>query len=75
MCRDVQKKINNVEILIKQGNTSRETKTEGADLVYLNSQQKELADEQSQCRLFSIRARMAIEAYKTAIAELNNNKL
>ena len=71
---DVQKKITNVEILIRQGNGSIEGKTEGADLVYLNNQQKELADEQSQCRLFSIRSKEAIEAYKTAIAQLKQQE-
>ena len=71
---DVQKKITNVDILIKQGNSSIEGKTEGADLVYLNNQQKELAVEQSQCRLFSIRAKEAIEAYKTAIAQLKQQE-
>lgn len=71
---DVQKKITNVDILIKQGGGSAENKTEGADLVYLNRQQKELADEQSQCRLFSIRSKEAIEAYKSAIAQLKQQE-
>lgn len=71
---EVQKKINSVDILIKQGNSSLDNKKEGADLIYLNNQHKELADEQAQCRLFSIRAREAIEAYKNASAELKQEE-
>lgn len=71
---EVQKKINNVEILIKQGSSGQDDKKEGADLVYLNNQHKELADEQAQCRLFSIRAKEAIEAYKNASAELKQQE-
>lgn len=67
---DIQKKLNNVELLIKQGGGSADAEKEGADLVYLNNQQKELANEQAQCRLFTIRAKEAIDAYKTAIADL-----
>ena len=71
---DVQKKINGVEILIKQGSGSTDTKSEGADLVYLNSQQKDFASEQAQCRLFSIRAKQAIDAYKEAIAQIKQEE-
>ncbi len=71
---DVQKKINNIEILIKQGSNNQDEKKEGADRVYLDKQHKELADEQAQCRLFSIRAREAIEAYKNASAELKQEE-
>jgi len=71
---EVQKKINSVDILIKQGSSSLDNKKEGADLVYLNNQHKELADEQAQCRLFAIRAREAIEAYKNASAELKQEQ-
>ncbi len=71
---EVQKKINGVDILIKQGSSSLNNKKEGADLIYLNNQHKELADEQAQCRLFSIRAREAIEAYKNASAELKQEE-
>ena len=71
---EVQKKINNIEILIKQVGGATDTKNEGADLVYLNSQQKEFADEQAQCRLFAIRAKEAIEAYKTAMAQIKQEE-
>ena len=71
---DIQKKINNIEALIKQGNSAADSKNEGADLVYLNSQQKEFADEQAQCRLFTIRAKEAIEAYKTAMVQIKQEE-
>lgn len=44
------------------------------DLVYLNNQKHQLAELQSQCRLFSIRAQEAIEAYKSAILQLRQEK-
>ena len=71
---DMQKKINNTEMLIKQDNGSADGKNEGADLVYLNSQQKEFSDEQAQCRLFTIRAKESIEAYKTAITQMQQQE-
>lgn len=66
---DLQKKINSTEFLIKQDGTI-DNKIKGADFIYLNTQQKILADEQAQCRLFTIRAKEAIEVYKTAITKL-----
>ncbi|HDS3847780.1 mechanosensitive ion channel family protein [Legionella pneumophila] len=69
---DIQKKINGVDVLIKQATSTGNDK--GADLVYLNNQKHQLADLQSQCRLFSIRAQEAIEAYKSAILQLRQEK-
>ena len=71
---EVQVKISNTEMLIKQGSGSMSGKGQGADLIYLNSQQKALEDEQAQCRLFTIRANEAMEAYKTAIAQLKQTE-
>lgn len=67
---DMQKKINSIEALIKQGSGGSDNKNAGADLVYLENQHKEVADEQAQCRLFAIRSKEAIDAYRIAIAEL-----
>ncbi|HAU2042529.1 TPA: portal protein, partial [Legionella pneumophila] len=69
---DLQKKINGVDVLIKQAASTGNDK--GADLVYLNNQKHQLAELQSQCRLFSIRAQEAIEAYKSAILQLRQEK-
>ncbi|HAT9655179.1 TPA: mechanosensitive ion channel, partial [Legionella pneumophila subsp. pneumophila] len=68
----IQKKINGVDVLIKQATSTGNDK--GADLVYLNNQKHQLAELQSQCRLFSIRAQEAIEAYKSAILQLRQEK-
>lgn len=66
-----QKKLNNLEELMKQdGVTLQKEQDQGADLVYLNAQQKQLADEQAQCRLFSIRATEAIDIFKSTIAKI-----
>ena len=71
---DMQKKINGIDTLINQGGSASDTKKQGADLVYLDKQHKEFADEQAQCRLFSIRAKEAIEAYQLAITELKQEE-
>ncbi len=70
----LQKKSDNLELLIKQGTVVKETSHEGADRLYLDHQQKEIADKQAQCRLFSIRVKEAIDAYKTAISQLQQEQ-
>lgn len=45
-----------------------------ADLVYLNTERKKLTSQLSQCRLFSIRAKEAVDAYTTAIAKLKHEE-
>ena len=70
---DVQKKLTNIEGLIKQSGTDKEHQN-NADVIYLANQQRDLQDEQAQCRLFSIRATEAIDAYKTAIAHMKQEK-
>ncbi len=67
---DTQKTLTKLDMLVKQADLSGENKTTGADLVYLHNQQKLAADKQSQCRLFSIRAKEAISVYKIAVAKL-----
>lgn len=69
-----QKKLANINLLIKQGGGGAVGKDEGADLVYLSKQQKDAADQQAQCRLFSIRAKEAIEAYRSAIEQLKQQQ-
>lgn len=71
---DALKRLSNVEILIRQGTNSVDKNTTGADLVYLESEKKSAASRQSQCRLFSIRAKEAIDAYKTTIANLTQKQ-
>ena len=71
---DLEKKIVNTETLIKQDSSGNNDKNEGADLVYLNSQQKELNNDQAQCRLFSIRAKEAIDAYKKTMIDLKQEE-
>ncbi len=47
-----------------------DTRKSDADLVYLNKERKKWANQQAQCRLFSIRAKEAIDTFTTAIAKL-----
>jgi len=49
------------------------TKTD-PDLVYLRTERKKWASQLAQCRLFSIRAKEAINAYETAIAKLKQEE-
>lgn len=75
---DIQKKIKNLQLMIKQeGYTTPiliPNMQDGADQIYIDHQQKILANKQAQCKLFSIRAKEAIEAYKIAIAKLKQEK-
>ena len=65
-----QKKLTSLDSQMQQGANSLDKNTNGADLLYLGNEKKNVANQQSQCRLFTIRAKEAIEAYKTAIAQL-----
>lgn len=67
---NTQKKLNNLDQLIQQGARLETDNKNGADALYLNREQKKIASQQSQCRLFSIRAKEAITAYQAAIAQL-----
>lgn len=72
-CSDeAQKRLDEIAILIQQDNPSDKTEKtdDAADKVYLNSEQQKASDEQAQCRLFIIRAKEAIDAYKATIAKL-----
>lgn len=67
---DAKEKLNGIDAMIKQGHDSVNTNAKSADFVYLSNEQKKWVDKQAQCRLFMIRAKEAIGAYKTAIAQL-----
>ena len=70
----LQKKINSTDILIKQNTGTVDNKNQGADLIYLNDQKKSFENEQSQSRLFAIRAKEAITAYKQAIDDMKKTE-
>ena len=71
---EAQKRLTNINLLIQQDADATNSGTTGVDKVYLSNEQKKAADEQAQYRLFSIRAKEAIEGYKTAIAKLNQEQ-
>ncbi len=74
-CMDEEKKkLTSVNALIPQNANSADKNTVGADFLYLSSEQKKMASRLSQCRLFSIRAREAIEAYKTTMAQMTQEE-
>jgi potassium efflux system protein len=66
---DAQKKIDGLDVLIKQGSKAT-NEANSADLVYLDKQQKKWSNTQAHCRLFTIRANEAIEAYKHTASQL-----
>lgn len=69
-----QKRLNNIELLIKQGATPGNDNKQAADLVYLGKEQHDLTTRQGQCRLFSIRAKEAVDTYKTALTTLKKQE-
>lgn len=69
-CSDeAQKRLDELAILIQQDNSTEKTDN-AADKVYLNTEQQKTSNEQAQYRLFIIRAKEAIDAYKATIAKL-----
>ena len=72
---DAQKKLTNLELLIQQGSNAADKNTTGADLIYLSREKTNMASRLAECRLFSIRAKEAIEAYKTTIAHLTQEEV
>lgn len=68
------KKLTGINLLIQEGNANTAKSAPGADLVYLTNEQKKLENMQAQCRLFSIRAKEAISAYKTAVGQLKGRE-
>lgn len=63
---DTQKKINNLIALAIPNQSTSHLDKASVDQVYINQQKKEFENTQAQCRLFSIRAKEAIEAYRSA---------
>lgn len=63
---DTQKKINNLNTLAIPSRAASHLDKPSVDQVYINQQKKEFENIQAQCRLFSIRAKEAIEAYRAA---------
>lgn len=70
----MRKKIASIDALKQQGTGSAAQTTTSADVLYLSTEQKKMAEKQAQCRLFFIRAKEAIGAYKTAIAQLSQQQ-
>lgn len=69
-----QKKLVGINLLIQEGSATAAKSAPGADLIYLSNEQKKLENMQAQCRLFSIRAKEAISAYKTAVGKLKGKE-
>lgn len=65
---DTQKKLNNLSTLIMPASSTNPDK-HSVDQVYINQQKKDLSALQAQCSLFSIRAKEAIEAYRSTSAQ------
>ncbi len=68
---NAQARLQNIDVLLRQGAAASDPKTTGADSLYLKEEQKKKASTQAACRLFSIRAKEAVDAYKTGVAKLS----
>jgi len=66
---DTQRKLNNLNTLGIPSRAENYLDKPSVDQVYINQQKKEFENIQAQCRLFSIRAKEAIEAYRAASAK------
>ena len=66
---DAQKKLNSLDLLLKQDDDAPADSTQ-ADHRYLNNEKKERLNTLAECRLFSIRANEAINAYKAVLLDL-----
>ena len=83
-----QKKLNNINNLLQIGQTTgvpndknnpaseshQNATTSSADQVYLQKEFKRISNQQAQCRLFTIRANEAINAYQSTAAELKKEE-
>jgi potassium efflux system protein len=67
---DTQNKINELNGLAMQNASISGPEKLRVDQIYLDTQKKGLDSQQAECRLFSIRAQEAIDAYKTAGSQL-----
>ena len=68
---NAQTRLETIDTLLRQSAGAVDSKTTGADSLYLKDEQKKKASTQAQCRLFSIRAKEAVDVYKTGIAKLS----
>lgn len=83
-----QKKLNSIENLIKDAEDpkdkdgpqpkvdtqNKENTKIGADLLYLKQEQKTIADNIAQCRLFVIRAQEAIDTYQLNLSKIKKKQ-
>ena len=68
------KKLSRINALLPQNASSSDKNTADADLQYLTAEKKKITRRLSQCRLFSIRAHEAIDAYNKALAQLTQEE-
>lgn len=67
---NTQQKIDELNDLSLQNGNIATTEKNSVDAIYINAQKKGLSAKQAECRLFSIRAQEAINAYRTATAKI-----
>ncbi|MDF1757686.1 MAG: mechanosensitive ion channel [Legionellaceae bacterium] len=77
-----EKKLSNIDSQIQEAKPSGEnidvvTKNSksSADLIYLNAERTKLTSQISQCRLFSIRAKEAIEVYENILNKIKKEEI
>ncbi len=75
-CIDLkQKKLNSIDPMLAEATHAKDGNKSGADLVYLTQEQKKIAAQLAQCRLFSIRAQEAITTYQSTVAQIKQKQV
>ena len=69
-----QKKLSTLDSLIQEATHASDTNKSSADLLYLKQEQKKIATQLSQCRLFSIRAQEAINTYQATVNHIRQKQ-
>ncbi len=82
-----EKKVSNFDAQIQEASQTNPNQTpennnteiapskSAADLVYLTKERKKVADNLAQCRLFSIRAKEALEVYESTLSRIKKEKI
>ncbi|HVT63488.1 MAG TPA: hypothetical protein VHD33_08395, partial [Legionellaceae bacterium] len=70
-----QKKLSALDPLIDEATHSKDNTKGGADLLYLQQEQKKIANQLAQCRLFSIRAQEALNTYQATVTKIRQKQV
>lgn len=70
-----QKKLNSIDPMLAEATLAKDGNKSGVDLVYLGKEQKKIAAQLAECRLFSIRAQETITTYQSTVAQIKQKQV